>query len=537
MAGTGTGLKRDAGVIGLLYFSLGGIIGSGWLFGALHAAQQAGPWSVASWLIGAAVVLLLAFVYAEVATMLPKSGALIHISHIGHGELVGKIWSWILFLSSVVTPPIETMAILTYASNYVPDLVHPHTGVLTGLGFIVAVFALGLVIAINFFAIKLVLWINSAATWWKLFVPATTIIILMAFSFHTGNLHLNMGSVHPAGMLTAVSTAGVIFSFLGFRLAINLGGETRNPGKFIPIAVIGSVLIATLIYVGLQFAFLFALRPSDIAGGWPSLHFVGMAGPLAALAIVVGAVWWAPVLYVDAFISPLGTALIYSTNTSRLGMAMAEMGSAPKGLERLNRAGVPWIALLLTFGVGAIFFFPFPSWQKLVGYVSSITVLSYGIGPIVLLILRRNLPDAKRPFRLKGAKWIAPAAFISSNWIIFWTGFPTDNFMFILLGVLLALYLGWFFLVKRKPIEELCWRQAWWVLPYFGGMWLLSRFGPTSMGGTNAINLPVDMIAIAIFSLLIMYLAVHWALPPKGSEEYFDRIQSVELPEEIEEGP
>ncbi len=541
MAGTGVSLKRDAGIIGLLYFSLGGIIGSGWLFGAMYAAQQAGPWSVISWLIGGAVVLLLALVYAEIATMLPRSGALIHISHIGHGELVGRIWSWILFLSSVVTPPIEVMAILTYASvNWPaswPFLLNPHTHMLTDVGFIAATIVLALVVAINFFAIKLVLWINNAATWWKLLVPAATIAILMIFSFHPGNLTLKLGSVDPAGMLTAVSTAGIIFSFLGFRLAINLGGETRNPGKYIPIAVIGSVLVSTIIYVGLQFAFLLALRPSDVAHGWAALNFVGMAGPLAAIAIIVGAFWWAWVLYFDAIVSPLGTALIYSTNTSRLGMAMAEMGSAPKPLERLNRSGVPWIALVATFVIGAVFFFPFPSWQKLVGYVSSITVLSYGIGPVVLLILRRSLPGAERPFRLKAARWIAPAAFIASNWIIFWAGFPTNNFMFILLAVLFGLYILWFFLVQRRSVSELGWRHAWWVFPYFAGMWLLSRFGPTSMEGHGLIPLGWDMLLIAIFSLVIMYAAVRSALPASGSRAYLERVQAVVLPEEIEEGP
>ena len=71
MAGP-TKLRRDAGAIGLLYASLGSIIGSGWLFGALHAAVEAGPWSVFSWVIGAAAILLLAFVFAELATMFPR---------------------------------------------------------------------------------------------------------------------------------------------------------------------------------------------------------------------------------------------------------------------------------------------------------------------------------------------------------------------------------------------------------------------------------------------------------------------------------
>ena len=71
------GLKRDAGRIGLLFASLGGMIGSGWLFGALNAARIAGPAAIISWTIGGVAILLLAFVYAELTTMFPRTGAVI----------------------------------------------------------------------------------------------------------------------------------------------------------------------------------------------------------------------------------------------------------------------------------------------------------------------------------------------------------------------------------------------------------------------------------------------------------------------------
>ena len=545
MAGTGT-LKREAGIIGLLYFSLGGIIGSGWLFGPFDAAKAAGPWSIASWIIGATVVMLLALVFAELATMMPKSGALIHISHIGHGELIGRIWSWILFLSSVVTPPIETMAVLTYLNNKIPYFVDPSTHVLSTIGFFVAIALLGVVVIFNFFAIKFVLWVNSLATWWKMFIPAISIIVLMSYSFHPGNFHLHLGSVHAAGMLTAVSTAGIVFSFLGFRLAINLGGETKNPGKYIPIAVIGSVLIATLIYVGLEVATITSVRPSDFANGWQSLSFKGDAGPFAALAVSVGAVFWSYVLYADAIISPFGTGLVYTANTSRLGYGMAEVGSAPQGMQKLNRNGVPWVSLLVTYVIACIFFFPFPSWHQLVGYVSDITVLSYGIGPIVLMIMRRRRPEEHRPFRLKGANIIAPLAFIASNWVIFWTGCTTVTFLFGLLGSLFVLYALWYYVIARRPSAQFGWAQAWWVFPYFIGMWVLSYIGPSSLGPAHvslfnvvpldALSLGWDMLAVAVFSLIILYFSMISALPREEADRYFEELKKHEFLEEYEEG-
>src|SRR6202007_943112 len=98
-----------AGVVGLLYASMGSIIGSGWLFGALNASMQAGPFRMSFWTLGAHAGLFLAFVFAELSTMFPNSGALVHMVHVSHGDMLGKIWSWILFLAFVSVPPVEVM--------------------------------------------------------------------------------------------------------------------------------------------------------------------------------------------------------------------------------------------------------------------------------------------------------------------------------------------------------------------------------------------------------------------------------------------
>ncbi len=520
-------LRRDAGVIGLLYASLGSIIGSGWLFGALHAAVQAGPWSILSWVIGAAAILLLAFVFAELSTMFPNSGALVHMTHVSHGDFVGKVWSWILFLAFVSVPPVEVTAVLTYANNYIPGLIGPHSGLMTSVGMVCAALLLAAVVALNFLAVRWVLAINSVATWWKLVIPIATIGILVAYSFHPSNIVAQASSTPKSGMFTAVATAGIVFSFLGFQQAIALAGETRNPNRYVPIAVISSVVIGMLIYVGLQIAFITALNPGDISNGWEHLRFTGMFGPLAAIAVGVGALWWAIVLYADAIISPLGTAFIYVTGSPRILMAAGEMGNAPGHMVRLNRHGVPWAGLVVTYIVGVVFFFPFPSWQKLVSAVSLITVLSYGIGPIILLHLRKALPDATRPFRLRAAGLIATIAFIASNWIIYWTGYAVTVWMFGAVFAYIIVYLGWY-IATRRPLRELGWREGWWVIPYLVGMWLVSYLGPAGvMGGKGVIGFFTGMWIIAAFSLVILWLALASGQTPQAVRECADRVKSL----------
>ncbi len=522
-------LRKQATTTSLLYVSVGSIIGSGWLFGALFAAKQAGPLSIYSWILGGVIIMTIALVYSELSTLFPKSGALVHISHIGHGVLLGRIWSFLLFLAYVAIAPIEVMAVLGYANNYCPYFMDPELHVLTHIGVLTAMAVLAVMVVFNFFSIRWVLYINSTITFWKILIPFITLIVLMAFSFHPTNLQVNPEHFSVVNIFTATVSAGVIFSYLGFRTAIELAGETQNPSRSLPIAVIGSVLIGMILYVGLQLGFILALPPSALHSGWSHLHYIGSAGPLAALVVLIGATWWAPVLYLDAFVSPLGTGYIYMASTARVVMAAGETSSAPRCVSLLNRHGIPWVGLLLTFVVGACFFFPFPSWQKMVNYVSSIMTLSYSIGPILLLQLRKYLPDMPRPFRLRGAWLLAPLAFFVSNSIIFWSGYKTVTFIFLLLLAFFVIYVLWAYFIKKVATETFGWPFIWWLCPYFLGLWLFSRFGPVSLGGSGAMSFGYSMLGLFLFSLLILAFAIKSGVPKDelvGRAQYMASLQS-----------
>jgi amino acid transporter len=524
-------LRKEAGMIGLLYTSLGSMIGSGWLFGPLHAAQMAGPYALAAWGLGGLCILLLALVFAEIGTLVPHSGAIVHYPHLSHGAMVARIFSWINFLGYVVIPPVEAMAILSYANNLFPGLTTPD-GLLTTLGFITAFILLAIFAGLNFLAIRWVLLINSAAMWWKLLVPGLTVAALMMLSFHPENLSVHSGDTATTLQDTfkAMATSGVVFSYLGFRQAIELAGETSNPRKTLPVAVLGSVLVGMLLYAALQLAFLLAVDPATVARqGWAHLEFKGMAGPFAGLAMLLGAGWLATLLFVDAFISPGGTGFIYQTSATRVTMAMADAGLMPSSFGRLNRFGVPWVAGIVSFLAGAVFLFPFPSWQKLVGYVSSISVLSYSIGPIVLLALRRALPEAEFPrqFRLPAAPLLASVTFIVSNLIVYWTGRDTVNILFGLLAAAFAVWLLHYALIRRQPLGTLPWRRSLWLFVYFGGFWLISQLGAAMFGGSGGLPFPVDMVVMAAFSLFVLWLASRTILPGEEVQAYLDELEAI----------
>jgi amino acid transporter len=126
------------------------------------------------------------------------------------------------------------------------------------------------------------------------------------------------------------------------------------------------------------------------------------------------------------------------------------MRAGPRFLTRLNKGQVPWVSVAIMWIVGVVFLLPFPAWQKMVNYISDITALTYGLGPIMLLILRRDHPDLKRPFRLAAASIAAPIAFICCDLIILWSGFTTANWLFAIEMAIFLLYLGYYHLIAHE---------------------------------------------------------------------------------------
>ena len=501
------------------------MIGSGWLFGAYHASRIAGPLSIWSWVVGAVIIMLIALCFAELAALFPRSGALVHMSHASHGEGLGRIWGWMLFLSYVPVPAVEAEAVVTYANNYLPYFIQPGSdGLLSPIGFVVCAVLLGLMAWLNLLAVGYLLRLNNTITWWKIAVPVLTVIVLIVTSTHWGVMAADPHGYNVDGIFTALPSAGIVFSYLGFRTAIDLGGESSNPGRHIPMAVIGSVLLAAVVYIGLQVAFLLALRPQDLTHGWANLSFTGQMGPFAGLAATLGIGWLATLLYIDAYISPGGTGLIFVTGGARILYANGETQAGPSWLTTLSSAQAPWVAVLIMWIVGVLFLLPFPAWQLMVNYITSITVLTYGLGPVVLLVLRRNLPGAGRAFELKGAGVLAPMAFVCSNFVIYWTGFKTNSVLFIIVAIGFVLYAFYHHVVARKPARTFGWREISWLLPWFSGLWVLSSLSNIG-GGANVIGFWPGVVLVAIWSLIVLMLALRMALTPEQTRAIMARME------------
>ncbi|PZS09458.1 MAG: APC family permease, partial [Chloroflexi bacterium] len=418
-------MRRDIGLVGLMFVSVGSIIGSGWLFGALNASLVAGPAALLSWIIGGAAVILLALIHAELGGMYPVAGGSARFPHYAFGSMIGFAAGWFAFLGAVTTSPIEVEAALQYATNYISGLTTISAGlpVLTGLGYAVATVLMLIFAAINIMGVKWLSETNKVAVYWKIAIPFLTVVVLIVRAFHSGNFSAGGGFMPFGwkGVFSAIATGGVVFAYLGFEQAIQLGAESQNPRRNIPLAVIGSMILGVVLYIALQIAFTAALDPHSLSKGWSSVAFAGkgkLFGPFAGLATGLGLGWLAVLLYTDAIISPGGTGLLYVGTSSRLTFALSRNRYIPALGARLSVRGVPVYAIAFSFLVGMFVFLPFPGWQQLVGFISSATVMAYAMAPLAMGALRLQEPDRERPFRLPGGTFLAPVGFVIANEII-----------------------------------------------------------------------------------------------------------------------
>jgi amino acid transporter len=504
-----SGLRREVGTIALMFTGLGSIIGSGWLFGAWRAAQMAGPGAIYAWIIGAVVILFVALTYAELGAMFHESGGSVRYGHYSHGALVGFIAGWAAWIAIVSVIPVEAEASVQYMSSWPfpwAQALYVHAangqGELTLQGLSIAAVLVIIYFLLNFWSVKVFANANSAITFFKLIVPAATALALMHAGFHRENFHVGIhGGTHAgnlASILTAVATSGIVFSYNGFQSPVNLAGEARTPGRSVPIAIFGSILLSTVVYLMLQVAFLGAVAPDHLDEGWAALEY---SSPFAQLALALNLNWLALLLYSDAFVSPSGTGTTYTATTARMIYAMERSATIPRILGRVNpRFGIPRPAMWFNLAVSFVFLFFFRGWGKLAAVISVATIITYLVVPISVIVLRHTAPHLHRPLRVPGLRILAPIAFVLSSLMLFWARWPHTAQIMLLLVLPLPFYLyyqgqsGWPYFAKNL-------RAAWWLAGYLVTMCLLSWAGSTEFEGRGYLPYGWDQACVALAAL------------------------------------
>ncbi len=518
-------LQRRVGLVALMFASVGSIIGSGWLLGALTASTVAGPAAIISWVIGAVVVLFLALVHAELGGMFPVAGGSGRYPHYAFGSLAGFASGWFWYLGAVTVAPAEVVAAMSYANNYIPGLI-TSAGLLTvPLGYIVAAILMIAFTIINVLGVRWLARTNTIIVYWKIAIPVLTVIVFLVLFHHFDNLTSHGFAPYGVPAIFSALSTGIIFAYLGFEQAVEFGAESTDPKRNIPLAVIGSMVIGIIIYLGLAIAFATSFNPSELSHGWSKLAFTGSFGPYAAIASAAGLGWLAVLLYIDAVISPGGTGLLYVGSSARMSFGMARNRYVPGVFEGLSSRHVPLIGIAVACVLGFLFLLPFGSWQKIIGIITGATVLSYGLQPLALTALRRQAPDIPRPYRLPGAEIFSPAAFVIANLIIYWSGWTTtwQLMVAVLVGFVLLFLNSALSSADRRPTLDM--RAALWLAPYLAGMLLISLFGAADFGAPRPVfPFGWDALVVAVFSVAIYVLALNLRLPAAEAGRYIKEL-------------
>jgi len=306
-------------------------------------------------------------------------------------------------------------------------------------------------------------------------------------------------------VVSAISGGGILFSLLGFRTAMDLAGEARDPQRNVPLAMGLGLGVSLLIYLVLQLSFLVAVPPQALAQGWSGLQLTAHGGPLVAIAMGLGMGWVAALLLSDAVISPGATAMTYMGVSARVAWMMGRLGLLPSSMGRLNRQAVPVVALLWSLAIGLVMLLGGPSWQRVASFLTATLVIALAVGPVSLLALRRQRPEAARAFRLPWAELLCPLTFVAASWAVIWCGRSALEGA-VLLVVLPSLLVGLLQIQRRQPLQAAS--GSWWFL-YLGGLLLIAE---VSQDG------PRQLLLVALFALAVFPLAVRARLPRASVE-------------------
>ncbi|MFP3203422.1 MAG: APC family permease [Sulfolobus sp.] len=565
-------LKKALSRWELLFMSLGTVIGSGWLLASLDASLYTGPSAILSWMIGGILALFIGLVYAELGSMIPKSGGIARYPHYTHGGLTGFIISWTYFITYSTGPAIEAEAATLYLSHYYPQLSTSATvngipvQILTPYGLGLAVLLMIIFFFINYAGVNILGKITHGVGWWKLLVPTLTAIFLLIFYFHPSNFtatgfipsskYVLGGSIGIYGfdaVLFAIPSTGIIFSYLGFRQAIEYSGEGKNPSKDLPFALIGAILISMLVYTLLQVSFIGGVNWSALylnessklvpvtAGNWSALSsavtksgiaistspfltvysIANVRGPILALFTI-----WGIILIIDAVISPSGSGWVNLGTSTRTLYAMSANGYLPNIFLKLGRTRIPIYSLITSVLLGIIFLLPFPSWYLLVSFSSAAAVFTYVYGGISLITLRKVAPEMHRTYKTPIASILAPLATISAALIVYWTGFTTLFYIITTILIGLPIFFG-YYTYKVLGMEKIK-AVLLGILDIVVALTLTVIFYLNTGGATTANNI---FFAIYIGGLIALFavelLLTHMFLPKEYKKEIISGLWLV----------
>lgn len=435
-------LNKNLSLFGLTMVAVGGAIGAG-IFrtpGDIVANVHLPEFVMAVWLLGGIVALTGALTFAELGSMFPGAGGLYVYLKEAWGDGAAFLFGWyILLVSNCGSIAGLSLVCAEHVDKLVP----------LGGGSGKLIFALSIIVfvaVLNIFSSKLGEWFGSFFTLTKL-LGIAVLVFTGLFLAGANNPQPVVDPVFlapPTNLMTAFAAAlvGVLWSYGGWQHASFLSGETQNPQRTIPRAMILGAIIVTVCYLLCNVAYLRLLPVDQIAGSQT------VAADAVSRVFPLGGVFIAALIAASTF----GTTGIYFLSAPRIYHAMAEDGLFFKGIARVHpRFRTPVNAILIQLGWSVVLLLFWGTFNDLVNYVVFIDFLGMFMVGLAIFKFRKTRPDAPRGYRATGYP-ITPLIFCSVvGWFLVFTlvGKPKQAWAGLLvLGVGAAVY--WLFFRKKR---------------------------------------------------------------------------------------
>ena len=419
--GADAGAEGDASDVGrlrqhlsarhLVAFGIGVVIGTGiFTLTGVEAKNAAGPAVVISFVIAGVVAVLAALCYAELASSVPTAGSAYSYAYATAGELIAWIIGWDLFLEFALGAAVVARGWSGYVGNLLDlptSLFGEDAPVNVGAVLIVVVLTVIAVLGIRESArvtgvlvivkVAICVFVIVAGAW---FVTGANLTPFVPPGRPAGTGHgLTqpliglIAGIEPAafgvgGILTAAAV--VFFSYTGFEAVANLSEETKRPGRDLPLGLLGTLVLSTVLYVGVSFVVVGMVKYTDIDEG----------APIAAAFDQVGLGWASALVSLAAVAGLTSVILVDLVTVSRIGFAMGRDGLLPPAIAKVSpRTGTP-VRMTLAYAAVVLVMAAFVPLTALADLVSIGTLFAFVLVSAAVPVLRRTRPDLERPFRV-----------------------------------------------------------------------------------------------------------------------------------------
>jgi APA family basic amino acid/polyamine antiporter len=431
------GLKKVLGPFDLVLMGIGAIIGTGIFVLTGTGAVTAGPALTLSFIIAAFACGFAALCYAEFASSVPVAGSIYTYSYFTLGEIVAWMIGWDLLLEyGLATSTVAVgwsgyfQSLLKGIGVVLPEALRAAPGAQPGVA---TVFNLPAFLIMMFLTWILSMGVRESARLNNVMVIIKTGVVILFIVVGVSYVKPdNWQPFMPFGFGSVMSAAALVFfAFIGFDAVTSAAEEVKNPSKDLPIGIIGSLAVCTVLYV---------IVAAIMTGIVPFMNFKGVDHPVSLALQYAGQDWVAGFVDLAAILGMSTVMLVMAYGQTRILFAMSRDGLLPSKLSEVHpKYGTPYFA---TWMVGIVFgilaaLIPLDVLAELVNIG---TLAAFSLVSLAVIILRKKRPDLHRAFRCPGVPVIPALAIIFCVTLMTFLSWHTWVAFVIWLAIGLAVY-------------------------------------------------------------------------------------------------